>query len=55
MIGAVTAGAGATGLRAWLATRSWAWLTPRRLRRASAGLLAAGVLAASLLGGAPAG
>jgi hypothetical protein len=27
------AAAGVTGLRAWLRTRGWAWLTPRRLRR----------------------
>jgi hypothetical protein len=29
----VTAAAGAAGLRVWLQTRTWAWLTPRRLRR----------------------
>jgi hypothetical protein len=27
------AAAGVTGLRAWLQTRGWTWLTPRRLRR----------------------
>ena len=29
----VTAATGAAGLRVWLQTRTWAWLTPRRLRR----------------------
>ena len=28
-----TAAVGITGLRVWLQTRTWAWLTPRRLRR----------------------
>jgi hypothetical protein len=27
------AAAGAAGLRVWLQTRTWAWLTPSRLRR----------------------
>jgi hypothetical protein len=35
---ATAAAAGAIGLRAWLATRSW-WLTPPRLRRATAAIL----------------
>jgi hypothetical protein len=35
MAAATTAAAGATGLRAWLATRGWSWLTPRRLRAAT--------------------
>ena len=30
---AFTAAAGAAGLRTWLQTRAWSWLTPRRLRR----------------------
>jgi hypothetical protein len=29
----VTAAASAAGLRVWLQSRTWAWLTPRRLRR----------------------
>ncbi len=32
MMGAMTAAAGATGLRAWLAAKGFAWLTPKRLR-----------------------
>jgi hypothetical protein len=31
----MTAAAGATGLRTWLQTRGWSWLTPRRLKRAT--------------------
>ena len=30
---AFTAAAGAAGVRTWLQTRGWTWLTPRRLRR----------------------
>lgn len=49
MVGAMTAGAGATGARSWLATRRWAWLTPQRLKRATVLLLGAGLVASSLL------
>jgi hypothetical protein len=45
MASAMTAGAAATGMRAWLATRSPSWMTARRLKLATAALLAAGVLA----------
>ena len=31
----MTAAAGATGLRTWLQTRGWTWLTPKRLKRAT--------------------
>lgn len=52
MMGAMTAGAGATGARSWLATRRWQWLTPTRLRRATMFLLGAALLAsATLIGG----
>jgi hypothetical protein len=47
-MGAMTAGAAATGLRSWLALRSPAWLTPARMRAMSAATLAAGVLAAGV-------
>ena len=30
---AAAGAAGASGLRVWLQTRTWGWLTPRRLRR----------------------
>jgi len=29
---AMAAAAGVTGLRSWLQTRRWRWMTPRRLR-----------------------
>lgn len=44
MAAATTAAAGATGLRAWLATRGWSWLTPTRLRRATAAILVAALV-----------
>ena len=46
MATAMTSGAAVTGMRAWLATRSPRWMTPRRLKLATAVLLSAGVLAA---------
>ena len=52
MMGAMSAGAGASGTRSWLATRRWAWLTPARMRRITIALLGAGLFAASVvLGG----
>src|SRR5689334_12986967 len=52
MMGAMTAGAGASGARSWLATRRWAWLTAARLRRATIALLLAALAAsATLIGG----
>lgn len=48
MASAMAAGAAATGMRAWLATRSPSWLTPRRLKAATAAVLTAGVLAAGV-------
>lgn len=50
MIGAMSAGATATGLRAWLVARSPRWLTPGRKRHLTYTLLALGVLAAGLVG-----
>lgn len=49
MMGAMTAGAGATGVRSWLGTRRWAWLTPLRLKRITVGLLVVALFAASML------
>lgn len=46
--GAMTAAAGATGARAWLATKAFSWMTPRRMRLASFSLVGTGVLAAAL-------
>jgi hypothetical protein len=41
---AMTVGAGATGLRAYLAARQPSWLTHARLRMATAILITAGLL-----------
>jgi len=35
-------------MRAWLASRAYAWMTPRRLRAVSAGLVTLGVVSASV-------
>jgi hypothetical protein len=52
MATATAAAAGATGVRAWLATRRWSWLTPQRLRVATVVLVIAGVAVAGTLSGA---
>jgi hypothetical protein len=52
MATATAAAAGATGMRAWLATRGWSWLTPKRLRAATVALLIAGVAVAGTLSSA---
>lgn len=49
MATAMTTGAAVTGIRSWLATRTYSWLTPLRLRRATIGLFAAGLIASALL------
>ena len=46
MMGASAAVGSASGLRSWLATRRWAWLTPQRLHRITVALIC-GVLVAS--------
>ena len=50
MAGAMTAGAAATGLRSWFVVRFAGALSPRRKRALTCALLAAGVLAAGLIG-----
>ncbi|MCB0870650.1 MAG: hypothetical protein KDB52_07455 [Solirubrobacterales bacterium] len=45
---AVAAGATATGLRAWLHTRAPDWLTAKRMKLITAGLLTVGVIAAGI-------
>lgn len=46
MATAMTAGAAATGMRAWIATHKPPWMTPRRLKITTAAILSVGVLAA---------
>jgi hypothetical protein len=46
MATAMTAGAAATGMRAWIASHTPHWMTPRRLKITTAVILAVGVLAA---------
>jgi hypothetical protein len=53
MAGAMTAGAAATGLRGWIVIRAGSWLTPRRKTWLTRVMIAAGVLAAGLIGPAP--
>jgi hypothetical protein len=50
MAGAMTAGAAATGVRAWLFARAGTWMTPRRRTLVTRILIALGVLAAGLIG-----
>ena len=44
MMGATTAAAGVTGMRAWLAAKGSSWMTPRRLRFATISLIVAGFI-----------
>jgi hypothetical protein len=53
MMGATTAAAGVTGIRAWLATKGYAWLSPRRMRLLTAGLVGTGLIGVSLGFGPP--
>ena len=46
--GATVAAAGASGARAWLAAKGYAWLTPRRLRLATWALVTVAVAGASI-------
>ena len=54
MMGAMSAGAAATGLRAWLVARAPGWMTPTRRRRLTGALLVGGVLAAGVIAPSPA-
>jgi hypothetical protein len=48
MMGAATAAAGATGMRAWLAARGFSWMTPARLRAVTVALVLVALVAASI-------
>jgi hypothetical protein len=49
MATAMTAGAGVSGTRAYIAARNFSWVTPRRMRAITASLLVAGLLASATL------
>jgi hypothetical protein len=49
MAGAMTATAGAAGIRAWLATRAFGWLTPKRLKAITMVLIGAVLIASAVL------
>jgi hypothetical protein len=49
MATAMTAGAGVSGTRAFIAAKHLSWMTPRRLRAITATLLCAGLLASATL------
>lgn len=51
--GAMTAGAAATGVRAWLVVHAGPWLTPGRKRALTGVLITAGVLSAGVVGPTP--
>jgi hypothetical protein len=48
MMGATTAAAGITGMRAWLVSKEFSWMTPRRTRIATIAMVAVGLLGASV-------
>lgn len=49
MAGAMTATAGAAGIRAWLATRAFGWLTPKRMKAITMVLTGAVLIASAVL------
>jgi hypothetical protein len=53
LAGAMTAGAAATGVRAWIGVRWGHLLTPGRKRAFTGALIVAGVLAAGTIGPTP--
>jgi hypothetical protein len=54
MMGAMTAGAGASGARAWLGRMRLSWLTPRRLRRITIALVVVALgLSTTIAGSSP--
>jgi hypothetical protein len=44
----MAAAAGATGVRSWLQTRSWHWMTPVLLRRATYGVFFVALLLSTI-------
>ena len=48
MAAVATSGAAVTGIRSWLGTRRFAWLTPQMLKRLTIGLVAIGLVASTV-------
>ncbi len=46
--GAAAAAGGVTGVRLWLRARAFSWMTPRRMRLATASLIVAGLVGSSV-------
>ena len=49
MLGASAAVGSASGIRSWLATRHWGWLTSQRLHRITLGLIGAALVASATI------
>ena len=49
MMGASAAVGSASGLRSWLATRHWAWLTAQRLHQITVGLIVVALVASATI------
>jgi len=49
MMSAMTSAAAATGIRSWLATRHWSWLSPLLLKRITVTLLVIALVASALI------
>jgi hypothetical protein len=49
MMGASAAVGSASGLRSWLGTRHWGWLTPARLHRITMGLVVGALVASATI------
>jgi hypothetical protein len=47
-MGAVTAVAGASGIRAWIGAKAFSWLTPPRMRAVTVSLGVAALIGASI-------
>jgi hypothetical protein len=48
MMGATTAAAGVTGMRAWLTAKAFVWMTARRMRFLTMSLIVVGLIGASV-------
>jgi hypothetical protein len=48
MMGATTAAAGVTGMRAWLVAKGFSWMTPRMTKLATISMVVVGLIGASV-------